>query len=73
MVAVIRRGKEGWYLSRKIVFSRTDLTPHRQLVYDKLGNIATDARYENFQDYSGVNFPAFCKSAPVMARDETCR
>ncbi len=57
MIAVIRRGKGGWYLSRKIVFSRTDLMPHRQIVYDKLGNIATDARYEKFQDYSGVNFP----------------
>ena len=58
MVAVIRRGQQGWYLNRKIVFSRVDLQPHRQIVYDKLGNIATDARYEHFDNFGGVNFPA---------------
>ncbi len=58
MVAVIRRGENGFYLSRKIVFSRTDLQPHRQIVYDKLGNIATDARYEKFTQFGNINFPA---------------
>src|SRR6266404_121470 len=29
-VVVVRKGKLGWYLSRKIIFSRTDLKPHRQ-------------------------------------------
>lgn len=45
-------------LSRKIIFNREDLLPHRQLVYDKNGNVATDARYENYQDFGGINFPA---------------
>lgn len=58
MVTVIRKGDEGWYLSRKIVFSRVDLLPHRLIVYDKLGNIATDAHYEHFENFNGVNFPA---------------
>jgi outer membrane lipoprotein-sorting protein len=58
MVTVIRKGQDGWYLNRKIVFSRVDLLPHRQLVYDKQGNIATDARYEKFQSFNGANFPA---------------
>ncbi len=53
---VVSRGPEGWYLSRKIVFSRSDLQPYRQIVYDKLGNVATDAHYENYQTYEGVPF-----------------
>ena len=54
---VIRKGEHGWYLSRKIVFSRTDLLPHRQLLYNQNGELTTDAGYENYHDYSGVNFP----------------
>jgi hypothetical protein len=50
--------KIGWYLSRRVIFSREDLLPHRQIVYDKLGNIATDAKYDDFQIYDGVNFPS---------------
>jgi hypothetical protein len=50
--------KFGWYLSRRVIFSREDLLPHRQIVYDKFGNIATDAKYDDFTDYEGLNFPA---------------
>lgn len=57
IVDIIQRGKDGWYLERKIIFSRTDLRAHRQLIYDKMGNLATEARYENFQDFNGVQFP----------------
>ena len=56
---VIRKksGNEG-VLSRKIVFSRTDLQPHRQYIYDDQGKLATDARYANYKDYDGVSFPS---------------
>ena len=57
-ILVIRKGKGGWFLSRKIVFSRTDLKPHRQFVYDEQGEIATDVRYGEYQDYEGISFPA---------------
>ena len=57
MVTVIRQGQDGWYLNRKIVFSRANLLPDRQIVYDKLGNIATDAHYDHFENFNGVNFP----------------
>ena len=53
---IIRKGDRGWRLSRKIVFSRTDLLPHRQLVYDDTGNLATDASYEDYKDYDGIRF-----------------
>jgi outer membrane lipoprotein-sorting protein len=56
-IEVIRRGDRGWFLSRKIIFSRTDLLPHRQFVYDEDGNLATDSRYEGYKDYDGLNFP----------------
>ena len=49
--------KIGLYLSRRVIFSREDLLPHRQIVYDKFGNIATDAKYDDFTDYEGVLFP----------------
>ena len=54
---VIRKREHGWYLSRKIVFSRTDLLPHRQLLYNQNGELITDAGYENYRDYGGVSFP----------------
>jgi outer membrane lipoprotein-sorting protein len=57
-IQVIRKGQHGWFLSRKIVFSRTDLLPHRQYIYDEGGNLATDTRYEDYKDYNGVNFPS---------------
>jgi len=57
-LVVIRKGDQGWKLARKIVFSRTDLQPHRQYIYDNKGNLATDARYANYKDYDGVSFPS---------------
>src|SRR5678816_1811847 len=35
-VNVIRKGDKGWYLSRKVAFSRTDLLPRQQRIYDCL-------------------------------------
>jgi len=57
-LVVIRKFDQSWKLSRKIVFSRTDLQPHRQYIYDELGNLATDARYADYKDYDGVSFPS---------------
>jgi outer membrane lipoprotein-sorting protein len=57
-INVIRKGEHGWFLSRKIAFSRTDLLPRRQRVYDEHGNVATDARYEDYKEYDGLQFPS---------------
>lgn len=54
---VIRKGEHGWSLGRKILFSRTDLMPHRQLLYDDNGNVATNAVYEDYRLQDGINFP----------------
>ncbi len=56
-ILVVRKGKQGWYLSRKIIFSRTDLQPHRQFIYDENGQIVTDVRYGEYKDYDGIKFP----------------
>jgi outer membrane lipoprotein-sorting protein len=60
-LAVIRQGPQGWYLSRRIEFSRTDLLPHRQRIYDLEGNVATEAQYQNYKDFSGTMFPSTIK------------
>jgi len=55
---VIRHDPDGrWSLSRKIYFDRVTLTPYRQIVYDKQGNVATIADYSDYRDFSGVRFP----------------
>jgi len=57
-LVVIRKFDKGWGLSRKIFFRRTDLKPHRQLIYDADGKLATDARYAEYKDYDGINYPS---------------
>ncbi|HVH87045.1 MAG TPA: DUF4292 domain-containing protein [Terriglobales bacterium] len=58
VVGVLERNGEWWRLERKITFSRLDLKPHRQMIYDKSGAVATEATYESFADFGGVNFPS---------------
>lgn len=57
-LVVIRKGEQSWKLSRKIVFSRTDLQPHRQYIYDQNGKLVTDARYADYKEYDGVSYPS---------------
>ena len=57
IIDVMRTENGGW-LSRKIFFSRVDLLPHRQLIYNEAGDIVTDARYSNYKDYNAVLFPS---------------
>lgn len=57
-LAVIQRGPNGWYLSRKIEFSRSDLRPHQQQIFDLQGNVVTEVRYRDYKDYGGIEFPS---------------
>lgn len=57
-LTVIKLGSGGARLSRKIVFSRVDLKPHRQFIYNDEGKVATDARYAEYKDYNGISFPS---------------
>jgi outer membrane lipoprotein-sorting protein len=56
-IVVVRKGHAGWYLSRRIMFSRTDLKPHRQVIYGEDGDVHTEAHYEKYQDHDGISFP----------------
>src|SRR5205085_5319892 len=53
VVIVLRKEDDRYFLSRRIVFSRIDLLPHRQFIYNKQGELLTDVFYESFTDYGG--------------------
>ena len=54
---IIKQNDRGWYLSRKVVFDRTDLRPHQQLLYDEHGSIVADVRYDEYREFNGLFFP----------------
>ena len=54
---IIKQNGRGWYLSRKVVFDRTDLRPHQQLFYNEQGSIVTDVHYDEYGEFNGVFFP----------------
>jgi hypothetical protein len=58
LIIIRKTGENDGVLTRKIVFSRTDLKPHRQYIYDDQGKLTTDARYANYKDFNGVSFPS---------------
>lgn len=53
---VVRKRDKDWVLERKIIFSRADLLPHQELVYDG-GEVVTNSQYHDYRDTDGVNFP----------------
>ena len=57
-LTIIRREGDQGKLSRKIIFGRTDLKPHRQFIYDDNGNVVTDAKYAEYKAYDGVSYPS---------------
>ena len=58
LVVIRKKNEKEAVLSRKIVFSRTDLLPRRQFIYDDQGKLVTDARYAEYKEYNGVQFPS---------------
>ena len=58
VVEVIRRSGDDWYIARKIIFERVKMTPHRQIIFDSTGAVATQATYQVYKDYNGVSFPS---------------
>jgi outer membrane lipoprotein-sorting protein len=58
LVVIRMTGEHDGKLSRKIVFSRIDLQPRRQFIYDDSGKLVTDAHYGDYKEYTGVEFPS---------------
>jgi outer membrane lipoprotein-sorting protein len=56
LIVIRKKNENEGVLERKIIFSRVDLKPHRQYIYDEKGNLITDAKYGEYKDYDGVNF-----------------
>ena len=54
---IIQLGKNP-RLSRKIVFGRTDLKPHRQYIYGADGKLVSDSLYASYKDYNGISYPS---------------
>jgi uncharacterized protein DUF4292 len=57
VIDIIHRTGNQWVLARKIIFDRTNLVPHQQIIYDDKGAVATQATYQAYHDYNGVSFP----------------
>jgi outer membrane lipoprotein-sorting protein len=57
VIDIIRRSGNDWYLAREIVFERVNLVPHRQIIYDNMGEVITEATYQVYKDYNGASFP----------------
>jgi outer membrane lipoprotein-sorting protein len=58
IVLILRRGPAGKLaLMRKLWFERAGLTLERLQIFDGEGAIATDARYSDYGDFSGVTYP----------------
>jgi outer membrane lipoprotein-sorting protein len=71
-IVVIRKGRRGWYLSRRVIFSRTDLRPHRQFIYGEDGSVRTEVHYERYENHSGIWFPGLIEILrPVEEYDIT--
>src|ERR1700691_4658947 len=58
LIVIRKKGENEGVLSRKIVFSRTDLQPHRQYIYDEQANLVSDVRYASYKGNDGVSFPS---------------
>jgi outer membrane lipoprotein-sorting protein len=58
LLVMRRNARDVWHLYRKIYFSRADLQPYRQTIYDDAGSVATDVTYSDMQDFNGIRFPS---------------
>src|ERR1700689_4580136 len=50
---IIKQNGQGWYLSRKTVFDRTDLQPHQQVLYEEHGLAATTLISDEYREFNG--------------------
>jgi hypothetical protein len=55
---IVRQGPAGELIpSRAVQFDRLNLALERQLIFDESGNILTDARYRNWENFGSIQFP----------------
>jgi hypothetical protein len=56
-IIVIHKDGNSWRLARKIVVSRIDLLPYRQMIFSRQGEVETDVHYGEYAKYNGIQFP----------------
>ena len=55
---IVRQGPRGELIpSRAIQFDRLNLALERQIIFDESGNILTDARYRDWENFGNIRFP----------------
>jgi hypothetical protein len=59
---IIQQDGQVWRLTRKLYFSRVDLQPRRQTIFDR-GRITTENRYDNWKQYGNLWFPSVTEIA----------
>jgi outer membrane lipoprotein-sorting protein len=57
ILQIVRENGSDLQLKRTVWFNRVDLLLARELVFDEIGNILTDARYSEWKAYDNVRFP----------------
>ncbi|HVI05373.1 MAG TPA: hypothetical protein VM711_04675 [Sphingomicrobium sp.] len=58
IIDVIAQHDNQRWLSREIIFSRINLLPERQLIYDEGGTVVTDVHYREYKDFNAILFPS---------------
>jgi hypothetical protein len=56
-VLVLAKEGDGYFIARKIVFSRIDLRPRDQSLFNRKGQVVEFVHYDNFADHGGTLFP----------------
>jgi len=58
IVLILRRGQDGGLLlARKLWFEREHLLLERLQIFDAQGQMATDAQYSSYGEFSGISYP----------------
>ena len=58
IVLILRRGQDGGLLlARKLWFEREHLSLERLQIFDARGQVATDAQYSSYGEFSGISYP----------------
>jgi hypothetical protein len=58
---IIKHDEQGYRLSRKTLFDRTNLRPREEIIFDQTGSIQTDVRYDEYKEFNGVLFPTLIR------------
>lgn len=57
---ILARDAQGhWQMERRIYYSRETLTPYRLVIFNAVGEVATEASFADYKLYNGQSYPSF--------------